>query len=234
MLYGFHERVGNSFVFHPERADATREVVHAEAPDVLGLTEAVFCGPRGRHLLQDFATMFELPHVFFGGDEGDWTSCLVAGEHGRWHFDLVHPSPHIEEAARVEAFHPLFAPTPEPRVVFGDFNALSDEDPYTHEVLVADMRANVADPAPIATTMLDRQLLAAMRGAGFCDTMPVASRTHTIPSRLVRPTTQGARLRIDYVLVSEGVESNNAKVIQTEAADRASDHYPIVVELSQP
>lgn len=263
ILYGFHEQLGDSFVFQPDRAAAAREVVHAEEPDVLGLTEAVY-GARARYLHQDFASMFRLPHVFFGGDEGDWTSCLVsrypivdatriplgrhpagytmsairalvdAGEHGRWRFDLVHPSPHVPEAERVAAFEPLLARTVEPRVVFGDFNALSDEDPYTQAGLVADMLPHVNDPASLATTMLDRRLIETLRAAGLHDTMPVSARTHTIPTRLERASTNGAKLRIDYVLVSDGITASDARVIQSDAADRASDHYPVVVNLHAP
>jgi endonuclease/exonuclease/phosphatase family metal-dependent hydrolase len=154
-----------------------------------------------------------------------------AGEHGRWRFDLVHPSPHIPEAERAAAFEPLLARTIEPRVVLGDFNALSDEDPYTHEALVADMLPHVKEPAELATTMLDRQLVARLRASGLRDTMPVDARTHTIPTRLERASTNGAKLRIDYVLVSDGIASSNSRVIQSDAADRASDHYPIVVDL---
>ncbi|MEO8700957.1 MAG: endonuclease/exonuclease/phosphatase family protein [Kofleriaceae bacterium] len=262
VLYGCHERVGTTFVYQPARAEAVREVVRAEAPDILGLTEAAYCGAHGRLLMQDFAAMFGLPHVFAAGGEGDWTSMLLsrhpivdasriplggspsgimmsalrttidAGSDGRWRFDLVHPSPHISEAARVEAFAPLLEPTAEPRVVFGDFNALSDEDPYTHAGLVEDMRGQVDDPAAVATTMLDRQLLATLRAHGLRDTMPVEARVHTIPTRLTRASTQGARLRIDYVLASANVEVLTGKVIHSAPADRGSDHYPIVAELS--
>ena len=261
LLYGFHERYGDSFVFQPARAEAAREVVLAEAPDVLALTEAVYCDDRGRKIRQDFQALLGLPFFYAEGASGDWTSALLSrfpiaeasriplgtqprgitdsalrvrleGGGGPIRIDVVHPSPHIREAERVEAFRPLFAPTAEPRVVTGDFNALSDEDPYTAEALAEQMRPHVADPAALAERMLDRQLLAAARAHGLRDALPVEARRHTLPTRLPRPhATQGARIRIDYVLISDGLRALSGRVVESEAADRVSDHYPVVVDL---
>jgi hypothetical protein len=42
VLYGFHERHEQTFIHQPERARAVTEVVRAEAPDLLALTEGAY------------------------------------------------------------------------------------------------------------------------------------------------------------------------------------------------
>ena len=263
LLYGSHEREGDALIFHPERAEAARAVILAEAPDVLGLTEAVYGGHRGRKIRQDFCKLYGLPHWYTEGDTGDWANCLLSkypithaervalGASGTAsgistsalratldcggrpvHVDLVHPSPHVSEAARVEAFAPLLTSLRERHIMMGDFNALSDEDPYDHETLVAQLRPYVSNPEALAARMLDRALLAKTRGHGLRDALPVEARTHTLPTHLSRPhATQGGLLRIDYVLVTDDLRVRSGKVVQSEDADRASDHYPVVVDL---
>jgi endonuclease/exonuclease/phosphatase family metal-dependent hydrolase len=264
ILYSCHERAGDEYVFQSRRADAVQAVVAAEAPDVLALTEAVYCDARGRKLRLDLVAMFGLPHLYSDGTAGDWTNCVLSRfpitamsrlplgvspngveqsalrvtlttDAGPVRLDVVHPSPHISEAERVEAFKPLFLPTVEPRIVAGDFNALSDEDAYTMATLVEQLTPYTKDPAAIAATMLDRQLLRAGRAHGLRDALPLEARTHTLPTRLSRPhATQGAKLRIDYVLVTGALQARAGRVVQSEAADRASDHYPVVVDLELP
>lgn len=79
LLYASHERQGDTMIFQEERARAVREVVRACAPDVLGLTEAVYCGAgRGRLIRPDYAAMFGLEHVHAAGFDGDWGNCLVS------------------------------------------------------------------------------------------------------------------------------------------------------------
>jgi endonuclease/exonuclease/phosphatase family metal-dependent hydrolase len=258
ILYGSHERIGGELVFQPSRADAAREVVRAEAPDVLALTEAAYCDKQGRKIRQDFQAMFGLPFCYVEGAEGDWTSAVLSrfpfteadriplGTNpkgitasalrvkldGPIRVDIVHPSPDLTEAERVAVFRPLLEPTAEARVVTGDFNALSDEDPYTVEALALEMTPYVADPLALARRMLDRELVAEARRHGLRDALPVDARRHTLPTLLPRPhATQGARIRIDHVLVSDALRVLGGRVVQSEAADRASDHYPVVVDL---
>jgi endonuclease/exonuclease/phosphatase family metal-dependent hydrolase len=262
LLYGFHERTGEGWVRREPRARAAAEVVRAEAPDVLALTEAAYCAPGGRLVRDDFAALFGLPHVACAGLDGDWACALVSRfpirsavavalggspsgvrESGLRvvldcdgrdvHVDVVHPSPHISEAERVAAFEPLLASVQAPHILTGDFNALSDEDPYTAAALVAQMRAfSVKDPEGVAAEMLDRQLIARVRAAGFVDTLQPGQRVHTIPTRLSRPhATQGAQLRIDYVFVSRDVRVLEACVVQRPPTDEASDHYPVTATL---
>lgn len=267
LLYGFHDRLSDdSLAFFPERMEAAYEVIAEAKPDILALTEAVFCVARSprdarvRLVRQQFERALDLPHWFADGAPGDWSSCLLsrypiarrerlplgsspsgtemsalraelAIDGRRLLVDVVHPSPHISERARVEAFEPLLVDSSHPHVMLGDFNALSDEDPYTFEGLVEDMRPFRKNAEEIARAMLDRQLLKRLREHGLRDALPLDARTPTIPSRLARPSTEGARLRIDYVLVSKELRSLGGHVVKSEAADRASDHYPVVVDL---
>ncbi|MBA3538016.1 MAG: hypothetical protein H0T79_00155, partial [Deltaproteobacteria bacterium] len=123
-LYGFHERDGTTLRYQARRAQAAQLVVCAEAPDILALTEAVYCGAGGRFIRHDFETMFGLPHVHGVGFEGEWGNVIASrfpivevervplgGSpsgispsglratldcDGRTvHVDIVHPSPHI-------------------------------------------------------------------------------------------------------------------------------------------
>ena len=261
LLYGSHEREGDALVFREERAAAAREVVLGEAPDILGLTEAVYVGGDGRLVRADFARRFALEHLYAAGFAGEWASCIVSRHPivrtARLPFgtrdgsqpasalrveiacdgrpltvDVVHPSPNVREHERAAAMAMLLASAPRPYVLMGDFNSLSDEDPYDAAVLAAELRGNVPAPEALAARMLERQVIAAVRGHGLVDTMPPAARTHTLPTRLPRRATQGARLRIDYIFVSPELVVERAAVIQSAAAERASDHYPVVAEIA--
>lgn len=261
VLYAFHERQGDTMLFQEERARAVREVVRAYAPDILGVTEAVYCGAgRGWLIRPDYATMFGMAHVHASGFDGDWGNCLVSRfpiRHAEClplgggrrqvtssalratldcdgrevHVDVVHPSPAITEAERVAAFAPLLATLQRPYLMIGDLNALSDEDPYDHATVVSQLTGHVDQPAALAARMLDRQLVATVRAHGLHDVAP-PGRRHTLPTRLPRPhATQGARLRLDYIFTSDDFRAERVEVIENEATDRASDHYPLVADL---
>jgi endonuclease/exonuclease/phosphatase family metal-dependent hydrolase len=143
--------------------------------------------------------------------------------------DLVHPSPKITEADRVEAMTPLLQSARRPYLLFGDFNALSDEDPYDRAALVRQLEGKVEQPEALAARMLDRRLIAAVRSYDLTDAVAPPGRVHTLPTRLPRPhATQGAELRIDYIFASRELRVERAEVIKSAAADAASDHYPVV------
>ncbi|MBL8915022.1 MAG: endonuclease/exonuclease/phosphatase family protein [Archangium sp.] len=260
-LYAFHERDGDSMVLKEGRARAARDVVRAAAPDILGITEAVYCGVgRGKLIRPDYGEMFGLEHVHAAGFEGDWGNCIASRfpilrteviplgggrkevlssalrvtlevEGREVHVDVVHPSPMITESQRVQAFVPVLTTFQRPYLMIGDFNALSDEDPYDHATMVSEMTGNVDDPAGLATRMLDRKLIASVRAHGLQDFAP-PGRRHTLPTRLPRPhATQGARLRLDYIFGSEEFRAERVEVIDNELSDRVSDHYPLVADL---
>ena len=266
LLYASHERHGSTMLYQEERAAAVREVVLAEAPDILGLTEAVYVGRAGWSIRPDYAGLFGMEHLFTAGYAGEWACCLVSrypilhaervplGRGGgrsdgapfvsglraalacsgrEVHVAVVHPSPHVAEAERVAVMLPLLDAAPRLDILMGDFNALSDEDPYDPATLVRQLAGQVADPEGLAARMLDRQLVAAIRGRGLVDTLAPPDRTPTLPTRLPRPhATQGAALRLDYIFASPAFSVERAAVRKSAAADRASDHYPVVAELA--
>lgn len=261
LLYAFHDRKGRTMVHHADREQAAREVIESVSPDILALTEAVRLDARGRPEHPPYRHWFGLPHMAVACYPGDWGSCLlsrypivraerrplgvsprgvqmpalratlaIAGR--EVHVDVVHPSPHVAESARVEAFRPLLSPRPSPYLLLGDFNALSDEDPYDAATLAGQMAGLVDDPPALAARMLDRQLIGSIRAAGLRDVLPPERRTHSIPTTLSRPhATQGARLRIDYVFASPEFRVVDSVIFKSPATERASDHYPIVATL---
>lgn len=261
VLYGFHERSDHTMVYQEPRAHAVRDVVRAEAPDVVAVTEGAYCGTRGHIVQHDFAAMFDLPHVACVGFEGEWTNVLVSRfpirhverlplgtsasgirvsalratldcEGQALHIDIVHPSPRVDEAERLEAFAPLLATMQAPYIMLGDFNALSDQDDYTAATLRAQMLAHVSEPEAIVAHMLDRKLIAGVRASGLVDTLAPHRRTHTIPTWLERGhATQGAQIRIDYIFVSPDIRIIDAEIVQRPPTDEASDHYPVVATL---
>jgi endonuclease/exonuclease/phosphatase family metal-dependent hydrolase len=127
---------------------------------------------------------------------------------------------------------PLLRSARRPYLLMGDFNALSDEDPYDHPTLVRQMQGNVERPEALAARMLDRQLIAAVRSYDLVDALAPTSRCHTLPTRLPRPgATQGAQLRIDYIFASRDLRVKRSAIVRSEAAERVSDHYPVVATL---
>lgn len=94
-------------------------------------------------------------------------------------------------------------------------DAINDivDDSHRPTVLVGDLNATAETPEMAAMTKhLDDAWPVAGRGDGF---------THDA---------QTPHARIDYVLVSPGVEPDRAKVLTTDA----SDHLPVTVEISLP
>lgn len=261
LLYAFQERDGGVLSRRPEREAAARDVVAVEQPDILALTEAAYCAAPDRFERPDYQTLFHLPYLAVGGYAGDFGHCLLSRypirsteqlplgkspggvmtsalrcvldcEGTDVHVDVVHPSPHVTEAERVAGMAPLLDTAKRPHVLLGDFNALSDEDPYDVATMVAQMAGHVSRPEALAHRMLDRQLISSIRARGLRDTMPVDRRLHTIPTQLPRPhATQGVRLRIDYIFASSEFSVAHAEVVQRAPADDASDHYPVVAHL---
>jgi endonuclease/exonuclease/phosphatase family metal-dependent hydrolase len=124
---------------------------------------------------------------------------------------------------------------PGPRVLLGDLNSISHEDGLGAGVLAVLPAEHVprhrnADGS-LATAVTRR-----LTGAGFVDSWAAARRGGeegaTVPTEVPSPPRFG-RLRLDYAFLSGDVAGRLAavRVVRTPDSARASDHYPVVVDL---
>ena len=110
-------------------------------------------------------------------------------------------------------------------IILGDFNALSRSDHYddlsAREFTYYDLTRFEA------TDMLNMDLVDAVAHLNVKDrsTHPTIGVSHRISK---------SPIRIDYIFVTPSLSANikNATVIKTQTAEKASDHYPVVVTLS--
>ncbi|MBI4145685.1 endonuclease/exonuclease/phosphatase family protein [Candidatus Woesearchaeota archaeon] len=83
VLYGLHNRDGNLILLDLARMRAVRNIVRAEKPDILGLTEAVYCEfwtsqDRNRIIRVDYEQLFGLKHSYATGFEQEWGSMILS------------------------------------------------------------------------------------------------------------------------------------------------------------
>jgi len=105
-------------------------------------------------------------------------------------------------------------------IILGDHNALSKKDNYNIAELEVDKRFDVIDK------MLESGFVDVAYEAGINDisTWPSACNTNPAFSKPVR---------IDYIFTSPNLSKHikDVRVIKTEAAEQASDHYPVLLTL---
>lgn len=123
-----------------------------------------------------------------------------------------------------------------PVVLTGDMNAVSPEDIVDHQALISGFeRFSPPGEAPRsvgrfleAGRILFKEVLPRF---GMTDALPMESRKHTIPTRLISQDLSSA-IRIDHLLANGKIKVKSARVVHDARADLASDHYPIIADIS--
>lgn len=222
-------------------------VVRAEAPDILALQEANRFAENG--LATRIGQELGLPfHALTPGalyDDGERYSVVTFS---RWPIRDVHRFGETEfqagavavsvatprgdiavcnvhlhafsEAARLKELALVLAHQMRPaaQIVLGDFNAISARDSYGSDESEFELRFDV-------TQRMEQDFTDT-----FADVPEADRRSH--PSPLVADHSRTISRRIDYVFTTHDLADRviSARVLRGERADRASDHYPLVVE----
>ncbi len=123
---------------------------------------------------------------------------------------------------------------PDERVfIAGDMNAISRLDAARVRVDEWAARRQARHLFP-GTREIDTRAMSVLEGAGLVD-LGAAAAIHETPTALTSliPGHESYRVRIDYVFGSERVAAGlqRAHVVQTDVAERASDHYPVWVDV---
>lgn len=227
------------------------------APDVLVLNEALWCQPHAeRHV--DYAAMFGFAHAHAQLYDGHWGN-IILSQHGltdlaRYRIynrgGLLVTVALPEGPLQVATYHPHPSQWPEhkaqdyralvrsargdrPLVVCGDFNAISPADQPDRIRLAQGFAQFSKQPERDCARFIEggHAVFPALQALGLRDAISTEYRQHTMPTRLL-DNNPDSRMRIDHAWVNEAVAVQRARVCQDARADIASDHYPLVMDLS--
>jgi endonuclease/exonuclease/phosphatase family metal-dependent hydrolase len=238
-----------------QRLDAARAVIVALAPDILVLNEALYCVEHGGTSV-DYGSLFGFPHQACALYDGAWGNAILSrwpvteqdqmriynrggliarieSPDGPLTVASYHPHPGRFPGNKAADFVRLIGDRTGPRVLCGDLNCISPEDPVDRERLIEGFRRFSPEPEATVDQFLDsgRAVFAALARVGLRDAVPPRGRRHTIPTDLI-DTDKRSAMRIDHVLVSDEVEVLGGEVVHTPDTERASDHHPVRVDLA--
>lgn len=239
------------------RLAAAQDVVRDRSPDVLVLNEALFCQHyAGRYV--DYAEMFGLEHSAVALYDEAWGNAILSRfpikrswevrtqdrgglvsrietPEGSLTVASYHPHPAREPALRARDFRRLVDGITGPTLVCGDFNCVNPADPIDVEGLCEAFHDFSIEPRETVQRFVEagRHVFTALEALGLRDAVPLSGRAYTIPTDLLRADKRSA-MRIDHVLCNDEVSVLAGGTLHSEAAERASDHYPVWLDFTLP
>jgi len=236
-----------------ERIAAARSVVRELDADILVLNEALFCRAHvGKRV--DYHTLFAFQHETAALYDGAWGNAilsrfpivrsqelriynrggliaLVQTPSGLLTVASYHPHPQRLPENKALDFSQLVEGLTGPLIVCGDLNCISPEDAIDREHLIAAFGLFSRDPPRDVDRFLEsgRLVFAALAKLGLKDAIPVASRRYSIPTDLIS-SDKSSGIRIDHILANAAIEVAGGEVVHTQASNRASDHYPVLLQ----
>ena len=120
----------------------------------------------------------------------------------------------------------------ENRILMGDMNSLSKHDGYNQELIRNFNEAQLKKFTTDGYFRLD--VIEKILAAGYYDTALHLgkNKTHTVPTPANTDNAHG-NMRLDYIFISSSLlpHLTNYAVIKKDITDKASDHYPVIVNL---
>ncbi len=253
-LYGFHDYSESAKrpKLAEDRLECAKEVVAAEKPDILVVTEACFAAKNSYREILDYKRAFKFQYAGYGQWQDEWGNMVLskfpvkfevknAGartmlrteisiDNKVLHLDVIHPLPSEGDASKILGYHQALNPRVTPYILTGDFNALSDEDAYDRKQLIKAFKEFDKFPEESVNRLLDISFIPWLRKTKLIDAMPFNERKPTIPTSLISKDKLSS-MRLDYFFVDEDVDVVSAKTIQNELTEKASDHYPICMTI---
>ncbi len=247
ILNGFHSEK-EPHQYQPKRQKLVQKIVKKENPDIIAITEASFAHSSRHNILQDYAALFNYPHVFIGKHgEKSGTAILsrlpftprdyalknfafvrVQFEMGLL-LDIVHPHPSVLGIEKAKFIRGVIRDMKAPYVLTGDFNALSPQDTYDKARLLKGFSRFEKERAqPVVEDFLKAEMVNEVIQAGLIDTLLEKKKdwSYTIPTDMLSKD-KDSGIRIDFIFCSKDMKVIDAGIIKNKDTERASDHYPV-------
>lgn len=148
----------------------------------------------------------------------------------------------LSEETRLNQTQALLEQTDTKRtIIMGDFNTLRPEDIRQSKLNWGNFLKSHPDFktredyqsyfVPASEGMLKAQVIPLIRSKGFVDALGLVGFQPTFPTPL-SPLSAFSGLKIDHMLHTPDLQIKNVEVLTGGVFDKASDHYPIVGEVS--
>jgi len=237
--------------------DLVIDVVRSESPDYLTINEANTFADSNQKVLREFAerTGFKYYELALSGEYDYHVAALskypihkvqklqplmracivgvVKTEVGEISIASLHLTPYTEDLRHPEidlivGYQSKF----KNRVLMGDMNSLSPNDGYSPEMIKDFNEMQLKKFTTDGKLRFDAISKILSSGYIDCAVKLDKNRIHTAPTT-VNEYSAHSNMRLDYIFVSESLVPSiqSYGVVKTNLTDKASDHYPVVVEL---
>lgn len=121
----------------------------------------------------------------------------------------------------------------ENKIIMGDLNSLSKTDNYNQELIREFNNYQLEKFTTDGKFRFD--VINKITSLDYLDTATIFNqqKVNTVPTKANQDSAHMANIRVDYIFVSESLKYKvkNYSVIKNSLTEKASDHYPIIVEL---
>lgn len=147
----------------------------------------------------------------------------------------AHLSPYTEESRLPEIDLIIDEQKQYPnKVLIGDMNSLSAGDGYDEEVIKGFNETQLSKFTTNGKFRFD--VINRITASGYLDSALIfkKQKTPTVPTGLKEDEAHLTDIRVDYIFVSESLKDKikSYSVVRNKITEKASDHYPVTIELN--
>lgn len=159
---------------------------------------------------------------------------VVETEFGKISIIGAHLSPYTEDSKLSEIDLIINQQKQYPnRILMGDMNSLSDRDRYDEKIIKGFNETQLNKFTTNGKFRFD--VIDKIISFGYLDSAVIFNKQmiSTVPTEIKQDKAHLTDMRIDYIFISDSLEDKikNHSVIKNKITEKASDHYPIVIEI---
>lgn len=159
---------------------------------------------------------------------------VVETEFGEISIIGAHLSPYTEDSRLPEVDLIINQQKQYPnRILMGDINSLSDRDSYNEEIINGFNETQLNKFTTNGRFRFD--VINKIASSGYLDSAVIFGKQviPTVPTGVKQDEAHLTDMRVDYIFISDSLKDRikSYSVIKNKITEKASDHYPIVIEI---